>query len=168
MVFFWLVRDYLTITFLKSNWEVHNKHITAEGNWLTTKEKHKKILAVSNFCINESDPLSKEDRSSFNGQSKNTHKEHINIISFKICSTHMASALVRHRPWRGRIHANELHVNTKWLQESGSKWTILCESLSPAAIEQVACTGSVSVPCSNATTGEVNLQIEHLLHNVHL
>ena len=29
------------------------------------------------------------------------------------CSTHIVSSLLRHRPWRGRIHANELQVNNK-------------------------------------------------------
>ena len=33
--------------------------------------------------------------------------------TFNKCSIHMVCPLVRHRPWRRRIHANELQVNTK-------------------------------------------------------
>ena len=36
-----LISQGLTITSLKNNWEIHNKHVTAEGNWSTTKEKVK-------------------------------------------------------------------------------------------------------------------------------
>ena len=60
----------------------------------------------------KNDQSSEEDRSQTQWPIKQTNHKNNNFQT-RAVDTHMVSALVKHRPWRGRTHANELQVNTK-------------------------------------------------------